>query len=98
MYTSFPKIIPYLKEKFIDINLDIPASGVQNELVLERQRLSQLQADFDYNLGLLSQRDDELAHYEKAFTELKRVINNLLAENSELKASNVYVCAWFPWY
>ena len=65
---------------------------MQNELVLECQRLSQLQADFDYNLSLLSQRDDELAHYEKAFAELKRVINNLLAENSELKVSNVCVC------
>ena len=58
--------------------------GVQNELLLERQHLSRLQADFNYNLSLLSQRDEELAHYEKAFTELKRVVNNLLAENSEL--------------
>ena len=66
--------------------------GTQNELLLERQRLSQLQADFDYNLSLLSQRDEELAHYEKAFAELKRVINNLLTENSELKVSGVCVC------
>ena len=59
--------------------------GVQNELLVERQRLSQLQVDFDYNLTLLSQRDEELARYENAFAELKRVVNNLLAENSELK-------------
>ena len=52
---------------------------------MERQRLSQLQVDFDYNLTLLSQRDEELARYENAFAELKRVVNNLLAENSELK-------------
>ena len=52
---------------------------------MERQRFSQLQADFDYNLKLLSQRDEELARYEGAFAELKRVVNNLLAENSELK-------------
>lgn len=59
--------------------------GVENELLVERQRLSQLQVDFDYNLTLLSQRDEELAHYENVFAELKRVVNNLLAENSELK-------------
>ena len=59
--------------------------GIHNELCTERQKVAQLQTDFDYNLSLLSERDLELSRYESVFTELKRVVNSLLAENSELK-------------
>ena len=65
-------------------------------MLAERQRLSQLQADFDYNLTLLSQRDEELARYENAFAELKRVINSLLAENSELKVHEMSIIVHIP--
>lgn len=71
--------------RFKSVDLRLSTVGAEDELLLERQHLSRLQADFDYNLTLLGQRDEELAHYESAFSELKRVINNLLAENSELK-------------
>ena len=59
--------------------------GVQSELLVERQRLQQLQGDFEYNLGLLDQRDQELSQYDSTFAEVKRVVGTLTAENSELK-------------
>ena len=61
--------------------------GVENELLVERQRMQQLRTDFEYNLGLLEQRDKELSQYDLAFTEVKRVIGTLAAENSELKVT-----------
>ena len=45
----------------------------------------QLQADFEYNLRLLEERDKELERYEAAFAELRAVVNGLTAEASELK-------------
>ena len=51
----------------------------------EQQRLQQLQADFEYNLSLLEQRDSELARYDSAFVEVRKVVNSLTADNSELK-------------
>ena len=59
--------------------------GLEKSLCKEREQLSQLQGDFNYNLSLLSARDKELAHYETSFKELKRVVNDMVAENSELK-------------
>ena len=61
--------------------------GVKNELLVERQRMQQLRTDFEYNLSLLEQRDKELSQYDLAFTEVKRIIGTLAAENSELKVS-----------
>ena len=61
--------------------------GVENELLVERQRMQQLRTDFEYNLGLLEQRDKELSQYDLAFTEVKRIISTLAAENSELKVT-----------
>ena len=61
--------------------------GVENELLVERQRMQQLRTDFEYNLGLLEQRDKELSQYDLTFTEVKRVIGTLAAENSELKVT-----------
>lgn len=55
----------------------------------------QLQADFEYNLQLIAERDTELAKYEAAIAELRVAIDYLTAENSELKVSvcvSVYVC------
>ena len=46
----------------------------------------QLQADFEYNLQLLGERDRELGQYEVAVAEMRAAINSLTAENSELKA------------
>ena len=63
--------------------------GVENELLVERQQMQQLRTDFEYNLGLLEQRDRELSQYDLAFTEVKRVIGTLAAENSELKVTQV---------
>ncbi len=65
--------------------------GVRDELLKEREKLSQLQTDFEYNLSLLDQRDQELARYETAFSQVRTVVNSLTAENSELKV-NVYTC------
>lgn len=59
-------------------------------MLVERQRMQQLRTDFEYNLSLLEQRDKELSQYDLAFTEVKRIIGTLAAENSELKVS---VCA-----
>lgn len=56
-------------------------------MLVERQRMQQLRTDFEYNLGLLEQRDKELSQYDLAFTEVKRVIGTLAAENSELKVT-----------
>ena len=61
--------------------------GVENQLLVERQQMQQLHTDFEYNLGLLEQRDRELSQYDLAFTEVKRVISTLAAENSELKVT-----------
>lgn len=47
----------------------------------------QLQADFEYNLRLLEERDRELERYEAAFAELRAVVNGLTAEASELKVA-----------
>ena len=67
--------------------------GAENELLVERQRLQQLQGDFEFNLGLLEQRDQELSHYDSTFTEVKRVVGALTAENSELKVvQRVFIC------
>ena len=65
--------------------------GAENELLVERQRLQQLQGDFEFNLGLLEQRDQELSHYDSTFAEVKRVVGALTAENSELKVTQ-HVC------
>lgn len=54
---------------------------VQEEQVLRKR----LEADFQYNMRLLQDRDAELARYESAVTELKLVLNALSAESSELK-------------
>lgn len=58
---------------------------LEKALQREQEHISQLEADFDYNLSILDSRDEELAHYESAFKDLKRVVNALVAENSELK-------------
>ena len=60
-------------------------TAVRNDLLSERERLQQLQTDFEYNLSLLEQRDKELSRYDTAFSEVKSVVNSLVAENSELK-------------
>lgn len=54
----------------------------------------QLQADFEYNLQLMRERDSELAKYEAAVAELRTAINHLTAENSELKVRQFvyYAC------
>ena len=62
-------------------------SGTRNEVLVKRSRLQQLTCDFEYNLELLKQRDQELSRYDTAFTEVKKVVNSLVAENSELKVS-----------
>ena len=62
-------------------------SGTRNEVLVEQGRLQQLRCDFEYNLELLKQRDEELSRYDTAFTEIKKVVNSLVAENSELKVS-----------
>ncbi len=64
---------------------------IETELAGEKCRLVQLRADFDYNLRLLSQRDEELARYEETFGSVKHVVNSLMAENSHLKVCIQYV-------
>ena len=49
-----------------------------------QQKFQQLRNDFEYNLRLLEERDNELAQYDEVFEQLKNVINNKSAEISEL--------------
>lgn len=58
---------------------------MEQDLLKERERFSQLQADFDYNLSLIDSHDQQLSQYEANFVTLKRIVNALVAENSELK-------------
>ncbi len=60
-------------------------TDIQSELAQEKGRLVQLRADFDYNLSLLTQRDEELLRYEETFAGVRQAINTLLADNSQLK-------------
>lgn len=62
-------------------------TGLEKEVRQGHEHVSKFQEDFDYNLALLKSRDQELAHYETAFVDLKRVINAVVVENSELKVS-----------
>jgi hypothetical protein len=58
---------------------------LERELSQEREHLCKIEVDFDYNLSVLDSRDKEISQYESAFRDLKRVVNALVAENSELK-------------
>ena len=69
----------------------LKTKGLEKALLSERECIRKLEADFDYNLSLLDCRDQELAHYESAFQELRGVVNGLVAENSELKVCQVLV-------
>lgn len=44
------------------------------DLVLERQKYTNLKSDFEYNLKLLEGRDDELKRYDLTFANLKRIL------------------------
>ena len=61
------------------------AAGVRSELQAERACRQRLEEDFRYNLALLEQRDRELAGFETAMAEVKKVVGGLVAENSELR-------------
>ena len=54
---------------------------------MEREQLlrQRMQADFEYNLRLVEERDAELTRYEAAAAELRQAVNLLTAESSELK-------------
>ena len=45
----------------------------REELGREKERGRELEEDFRYNLSLIEQRDQELARYEAALSELKKV-------------------------
>ena len=60
-------------------------AGARGALLEEQRVRQQLQADFEYNLRLLEERDRELDRYEAAFAELRAVVTGLTAEASELK-------------
>lgn len=53
--------------------LEEALKSCQEELGREKERGRELEQDFRYNLSLIEQRDQELARYETAFTELKKV-------------------------
>ena len=54
----------------------------------------QLQADCEYNLQLVRERDEELSRYDAAVVELRQAVNLLTGECSELKveADLVFHC------
>ena len=60
-------------------------AGARGALLEEQRVRQQLQADFEYNLRLLEERDRELERYEAAFAELRAVVTGVTAEASELK-------------
>lgn len=62
-----------------------PNAALSNELAQERGSMIRLQGDFNYNIALLNQRDDDLSKYEQAFHQVKGVVTSLVAENSHLK-------------
>ena len=59
----------------------VSQAAVRREQLLRQQ----LQTDFEYNLRLVEERDRELVEYEAAIRELREAVNQLTAENSELK-------------
>ena len=63
----------------------IAHAGAQAAVREEQSLRGQLQADFEYNLQLVEERDSELAKYETALAELRLAVHHLEAENSELK-------------
>jgi len=62
-------------------------AALEEELCAERRCLCEMKRDYEYNLSLLKARDEELAQYETSFSHVKRIINALVAENSELRVS-----------
>eukprot|EP00731_Ephydatia_muelleri_P021534 Em0014g125a len=66
-------------------HLEEALKDAHTEIVAERRRFRDLRNDFEYNLSLLEQRDAELSRYDTAFAELRQTVQNLVAENSELK-------------
>ena len=62
-----------------------PCTDARSEITAERKKFRDLRNDFEYNLSLLQQRDEELGRYDTAFAELRQTVQNLVAENSELK-------------
>eukprot|EP00002_Diphylleia_rotans_P036353 TRINITY_DN7999_c0_g1_i2.p1 TRINITY_DN7999_c0_g1~~TRINITY_DN7999_c0_g1_i2.p1 ORF type:complete len:902 (-),score=198.94 TRINITY_DN7999_c0_g1_i2:218-2923(-) len=57
----------------------------ENQLVNEKAKFSRLRQDFDYNLRLLEERDDELAKYDKTFSDFRQRMQDRDAEVSELR-------------
>ena len=53
--------------------LEDALKSCQEELGKHKARERELEQDFRYNLSLIQQRDEELAKYELAFSELKKV-------------------------
>ena len=53
--------------------LENALKSCQEELGKQKARERELEQDFRYNLSLIQQRDEELAKYELAFSELKKV-------------------------
>ena len=54
-------------------------------LKLERARFQTLKQDFEYNLKIIEQRDQELLSYEKSFDDLKKLDVTRSSEISDLK-------------
>jgi hypothetical protein len=61
-------------------------TATQGQLEAAAQQHAALLADFTFNLGLISERDEELAEFERAFAELRAVCHAREGAISELQA------------
>ena len=75
------------------------------EVAARREELlrRQLEADFQFNLQLVGERDAELARYEAAVAELRQAVNSLTAESSELRVTYIVshshsLPVWCRWH
>ena len=56
----------------------------EKDLKNERLRFRKLKEDFEYNLRLIEERDEELEKYDAAFTKVRQAESTKTAEVSEL--------------
>ena len=60
-------------------------ADTEENLNLEKARFKKLKQDFEYNLGLLNERDRELEEYERLFHQLKGNDVLMTSQLSEMK-------------
>jgi len=57
-------------------SLEETLQGKESEILAYKEKLEQVKKDFEYNLQLIQDRDEDLQRYEKAFEEVKGAIRS----------------------